>query len=330
MECAIITTYRCNAKCDMCKIYERPTRQEEEFEPSLLNKLPNGLERVNITGGEPTLRKDLLEIVSILKNKAKKIDISTNGYYPDRLVEISRKYPDVIIRISAEGLPKLNDELRGLKNGFDHSLRAVIALKGIGAKDIGYGMVISDKNIEDLLMLYELCVMMGIEFTTSTLHNSFYFNKMDNKIADKHRIEVIMREFIKRLLSSKRSSLKKRAKDWARAYLNYGILNHIINGTRLLPCGAAVDLFFLDPFGKILACNGSEEPWVMGDLKQQTFEEIWFSDRAEKVREMVKNCKRGCWMVGSARPAIRKYLIKSLYWVFNNKIRLLMGKDILL
>ena len=50
--------------------------------------------RVNITGGEPLLRRDLAEIVDILAPKAHRLEISTNGYFTDRLVEIGRRHPE--------------------------------------------------------------------------------------------------------------------------------------------------------------------------------------------------------------------------------------------
>ena len=319
MECAVITTYRCNAKCDMCNIWKNPSKSSEEFSPNLLNKLPDGLDRINVTGGEPTLRNDLIDIVTILRKKAKKVDISTNGYFPDRLIKIGEKYPDIAFRISAEGLPKLNDRLRGLKDGFDRSLKSVIGLKYSGVDDIGFGMVISDKNKDDLLNLYHLCSMMGIQFSTSTLHNSFYFNKFDNRIEKVDETVKELEKFIKELLNSKRKSSKLRIKDWGRAYINYGMLKHIKGLARPIPCGAGTELFFLDPFGKILACNGSREPWIMGDLNKTSFNDIWNSDQAKKVRTNVKNCKRGCWMVGSARPAMRSHPIKAISWIIKNK-----------
>ena len=58
---SIITTFRCNAKCHMCNIWKHPTKPSEEIKPELLEKLPDGL-RINITGGEPMLRKDIDEI----------------------------------------------------------------------------------------------------------------------------------------------------------------------------------------------------------------------------------------------------------------------------
>jgi len=100
---------------------------------------------------------------------------------------------------------------------------------------------------------------------------------------------------------------------------------------RPIPCGAATDFFFLDPWGKILACNGSGEPWVMGDLTTQDFDDIWNSEQAERVRDKVKRCDRNCWMTGSAVPAMRNRIWIPAAWVLKNKLRLMMGnRDIVL
>jgi len=37
--------------------------------------------------------------------------------------------------------------LRGIKNGFDHGLRTLLTLHGIGMKDIGFGMTVSDREL---------------------------------------------------------------------------------------------------------------------------------------------------------------------------------------
>jgi len=328
VECAVIVTYRCNAHCQMCQIWKKPTEIHKAIGTEILEKLPNGLKKINVSGGEPGLRKNLLDIVSILHGKTKKIDISTNGYFTQRLVEVGKLFPDVAFRISVEGLPELNDKLRGIKNGFDRALRTVIKLKEVGVKNTGFGIVISDKNKDDLLDLYNLCVMMGIELGSSTLHNSFYFNKYDNKIEDVDGTMKEMHKFIEALLQSRRRNLKLRIKDWARAFINYGILKHIQGERRPIPCGAATELFFLDPNGNILACNGSEIPWVMGNLKENSFDEIWHNKQANEVRERVAKCKRNCWMVGSARPAMRSHPWVPLLWIAKNKIRLKLQKDI--
>jgi len=328
MECAVITTYRCNARCQMCNTWQAPTSKSEEFDPAILEKIPGGMIRLNITGGEPMLRDDIMDIVSILDKKTKRLEISTNGYFTDRIVKVCERFPNITIRVSVEGLPKLNDELRGIKNGFDHALRTILKLKAMGIRDIGFGIVISDRNCSDLLELYTLCSSMGIEFGNATMHNSFYFHKFDNKIEDVDKAVGQMKRFIQALLQSHRSSLRMRLKDWARAYLNLGTLGYIQGKARPLGCGAATDTFFIDPWGRVMACNGSAEPWIMGDLKTQSFDDIWYGPQAEAVRQKVRECRRNCWMTGTAVPAMRKNIWVPLIWIIKSKLNLALGKEV--
>lgn len=330
MECAVITTYRCNAKCGMCYSWKNPSRASEEFEPDILEKIPGGIQRLNITGGEPLLRADLAEIVRILDKKTSRLEISTNGYFVDRIVAIAREFPSITIRVSVEGLPALNDRLRGLENGFDRALRTVLRLKDLGIEDIGFAMTVSGENCRDLLDIYTLVASMEVELANAVVHNSFYFHKYDNEIANSDEVQAVMISFIERLLRSPRRNLRKRVKDWFRAYLNLGLLRHVQGQERTIPCGAGTDTFFVDPWGRILACNGSTSPMIMGDLRTQSFEDIWRSEQADTVRRQVADCAQNCWMTGTAVPAMRGDPWKPLSWVLRNKLRLARGKPLLL
>lgn len=327
MESAIAVTYRCNAHCQMCHTWKHPSKVEDEFSPKALESLPESQTKINITGGEPALRKDLADIVEVLYPKTTRLEIISNGSIPDRLFEIAERHPDMTFRISLEGMQKTSDEIRGLKNGFDAGMRTIRGLLGRGVRDVGISMTISDRNVSDLVPLYELAAGMNLEFTQCVPHNSHYFHKHDNEIKDVPKWEAGVRQFIKVLLQSKRSSLKLRIKDWFRAYLNLGLFLHVTRSKRPLVCGAGTDFFFVDPFGDVLPCNGMEEKDPLGNLKEQTFDEIWRSEKAEAVRKRVHECRRGCWMVGSAVPAIRKNLTKITGWVLRNKIRVFLGKD---
>ena len=330
MECAIITTYRCNAKCGMCDVWKHPSKVSEEFNPEILEKIPQGVNRLNITGGEPMLRKDIEDIVRILDKKTNRLEISTNGYFYEKIESIAKKYPDITIRVSVEGLPELNDKLRGIKNGFDRALKTILRIKRLGLKDIGFAMTISGENCKDLPDLYTLLSSMEIEFANAVAHNSFYFHKHDNVIENVDEVTEVMTEFMEALLKSPRKKIKKRIKDWFRAYINLGLLRHVQGKSRTISCEAASDSFFLDPWGQVLACNGSKEPWIMGDLKTQSFEEIWKSDQAEAVRKQVESCDRNCWMTGSAVPAMQRKPWEPIKWVLGNKLRLARGKSICL
>lgn len=328
MDFSVIATYRCNAHCQMCNIWQHPSARADEFEPALLEKLPGGMARLNITGGEPMIRDDIIEIAHILQKKTRRLELSTNGFFTERIVALCKEIPDMTVRVSIEGLPALNDRVRGIKDGFDHAIRTILRLKAMGMRDIGFSMVISDHNCADLLDLYQLCASAGFEFASAVMHNSFYFHKTDNQVSDLAKVEREMQRFIRALLSSRRADLRLRAKDWARAYLSLGLLQHMQGKTRPLPCAAGTDFFFVSPQGEILSCNGSPEPWVMGDLRAHTFEEIWHSRQAEAIRQRVRACTMNCWMTGSAVPAMRRNRWVPLWWVIHNKARLALGKEI--
>jgi MoaA/NifB/PqqE/SkfB family radical SAM enzyme len=305
-----------------------PSKASEEFKPEILEKIPEGMQRLNITGGEPLLRKDLADIVRVLDKKSKRLEISTNGYFVDRIIAIAREFPKITIRVSIEGLPTLNDKLRGLEGGFDRALRTILRLRKLGVEDIGFAMTVSGDNCRDLLDIYTLVAAMDLELANAVVHNSFYFHKYDNEITNSEEVEAVMVSFIEHLLCSPRKNLKKKVKDWFRAYLNLGLLRHVQGQDRPIPCGAATDTFFLDPWGHVLACNGSMEPMIMGDLKTQYFDEIWHSEQAEAVRRQVSTCDQKCWMTGTAVPAMRGKPWKPVSWVLRNKLRIARGKPL--
>ena len=323
MEAAVIVTYRCQNRCLMCSTWKFPTSPAEEFKPELLEKLPS-LSFCNITGGEPFLRDDLTEIVTILKRKAKRIVISTNGYETEKILALAEQHQDIGFRISLEGLSVVNDELRGKKDGFDHGYQSLLGLQRLKIKDIGFGITVSDRNAQDMLDLYKLAQDLKVEFATAAVHNSYYFHKEDNVF---HNPEVVAAAF-----GQLRDELLKtwKVKNWYRAYFNHGLIEYVMGKQRLLPCQAGTDLFFLDPRGEILPCNGMEEKvWMksFGNLHEASFEEIWNSGKAQEARELVKDCPKNCWMIGSAGPAMRQNLGKTTAWVIKHKLASLLKME---
>lgn len=326
LEAAVMVTYRCNARCQMCNIWASPSQRQLEITAKDLEKLPTGHIRINIGGGEPMLRSDIEDIVAVLDEKTDCLEISTNGYFTDRLVSIGRKYPDILIRVSLEGLPKQNDEIRGIKDGFDHGLRTILRLREIGVKNIGFGITLWDKSAGELLDLYHLAVMMDVEFAQSIVHDAWQFRKPGIDVGEREFVAEKIKKFIRELLSSKRRNLRLRAKDWVRAYLNRGFLEYLQGNPRLLPCGAGTNIYFVDPYGEIFPCNALE--LSMGNIREKTFEEIWNGPRTNQVRDQVAKCTHNCWMTGTSRPAMRKAPWKPIAWILRNKVRLFLGKDI--
>ena len=327
MDISIILTYRCNSRCSMCNIWQHPTLPAEEVTPATLAKLPAGFDYLNLTGGEPTLRADLEEIVDLLHPKTRQLEISTNGLQGDKLERILRKHPDVKIRISLEGIGSRNDAIRGEKEGFARKMETMKRLVAAGGCDLGFATTFQDDNCDQLLDLYRLCGSFGGEMATSALHNGFQFHKIDNEPANRVRTARAVQPLIVELLKS------RRPKNWFRAYLNLGLMKKILGQPRMIPCTAGRDFLFVDPWSHVYACNVRPDLEI-GDLATQTWQEILASPRAAEARTRVARCPHNCWMVGSAKTAMRnKYFarlprLKPLAWVLANKLRVTFGLPI--
>ena len=293
----------------MCNTWKYPSKKEE-VDLAIFEKLPQ-MDIVNVTGGEPFLRADIEDIIAILRKKCNRLVISSNGYWTDRILALFRKRQDIGIRISIEGLPKANGELRGIPDGFDRGIRTLIELSHMGVKDIGFGITVSDRNARDILELYHLAKMMKVEFATAAIHNSYYFHKYDNRFKYP---EIAIEEFKKLIYEMLKSS---RPKDWFRAYFNYGLISYIKGNPRLLPCEMGYESFFLDPYGEIRPCNVMEE--TMGNLRERSFDEIWNGSEAERIRDRVRNCKENCWMIGSVGEMMKKNVAIPVKWILKSK-----------
>jgi radical SAM protein with 4Fe4S-binding SPASM domain len=322
---SIITTYRCQMRCKMCDIWENPTDKQREITAKDLEILPN-FKFVNITGGEPFVRRDLEDIVEVMFRKSNRIVISTSGWHTERIFKLAEKYPNIGIRVSIEGLSQKNDELRGRDGSFDRGLRVLMTLKEMGLKDIGYGCTVSNHNSADMLWLYMLSRELGMEFATAAFHNSYYFHKDDNEITNKEEVIGNFHRLIEALLKD------NSPKSWYRAFFNLGLINYIRGKPRMLPCEAGSANLFVDPYGEVFPCNGLEDRYwkeSMGNIREcPDFDALWNSDQAKQVRGLVRTCPKNCWMVGTAAPVMKKYLRHPTGWVVRNKIKSLLRKPV--
>jgi MoaA/NifB/PqqE/SkfB family radical SAM enzyme len=327
MDLTIISTYRCNSRCQMCYIWKNPTDQKEEVSLETLAKLPGGFDNLNVSGGEPTLRRDLAELVDVVYPKARVMEISSNGLHPEKLVPIIRKYPNIKVRFSLEGDEKTNNSIRGEKDGYATKMAGLRALQEAGGTDLGFAFVIQDENVDQLVPVYEMARSMGVELSTSALHNAWQFYKNDNYFYDRVKVARKVEGLITSMLAS------GKPKNWFRAYLNLGLIEKILGHPRLIRCTAGTDFAFIDPWSDVWTCNVRSD-LLMGNLARQSWAEIIASADAHKAISKVHACEQNCWMVTTARTAMRSTVIPQvpkmgpLMWVLKNKLKVSMGGSI--
>jgi Fe-coproporphyrin III synthase len=327
MDLTVISTYRCNSRCQMCYIWKNPTDQKEEVSLETLAKLPGGFDNLNVSGGEPTLRRDLHELVDLLYPKARILEISSNGLHPEKLVPIIKKYPKIKVRLSLEGDELTSNTIRGEKDGYATKMAGMRALQEAGGEDLGFAFVIQDENVDQLVKVYEMTRSMGIELSTSTLHNAWQFYKNDNYFYDRVTVARKVEGLITSMLGS------NKPKNWFRAYLNMGLIEKILGHPRLIRCTAGTDFAFIDPWSDVWTCNVRSD-LLMGNLARQSWQDIIASADARKAIQKVHNCEQNCWMVTTARTAMRSNIIPQapklgpLMWVLHNKLKVASGRAI--
>ncbi|MCH5158451.1 MAG: radical SAM protein [Clostridiales bacterium] len=117
-------TPKCNFKCIHCYLGENRYHNDElstDQIKTILGKLcENGLFMVFLSGGEPLLRKDFIEIYKYARKKGMLVDVFTNGYLiNDELISVFEQYPPMEIDISLYGASdEKYFEITGIKQGF--------------------------------------------------------------------------------------------------------------------------------------------------------------------------------------------------------------------
>jgi len=314
-------TYRCNARCTMCNIWK--VTEHNDLDPQHYSNIPNTLKHINISGGEPFLRIDLPEIVRQVssRNPRAHLLISTNGFMPERVSELTaaahRIHKNLGVGVSIDGIEDVHDRIRGIPGGFEKAMRTVELLKSkVGLSDIRIAYTLQDDNVDQLLPVYELSRLLGVEFTWVVAQTSSHYfqNESDAPghwsgaaVLDGAALELIRRQL-----------LSKRAKDWARAYFSYGNLLRAQGRPRPIRCRAGSRFFFVAPNGAVYACNVRD--LYMGNIAEQPWEEIWRGERAESVREEVAKCQDNCWMVCTARTSMLESAPSVALWIAARKL----------
>ena len=317
IDALVAITYRCNARCAMCNIWR--AKPSEELRPDAYAALPASLRSVNLTGGEPFLRDDLPDIVRVVAKTCPHADIviSTNGLLPKRIEEqmtqILEAVPDLGVAVSLAGIGEMHDRIRGVKEAYETTMRAVTSLKQLGVKGLRIAFTITPENVSHLSKVYELSRKEGAQFTCAITHTSpHYFRTTEAlKPMDIDALERQVRDVVREEL---RTFSPKR---WVRAYFLAALLTFARRGRRIMPCRAGRDFFFLDPEGNIYPCN--VVPERLGNMKEDSVEEILASPAAEQARRTIHDC-RDCWMVCTARTAIRRRPVRVGGWILTHKL----------
>jgi MoaA/NifB/PqqE/SkfB family radical SAM enzyme len=305
-------TYRCNLKCKICNVWKTPIQKEmgpEEVE--ILFRNLDGLSWLDLSGGEITLRDDIIEIIRIILENSKKIavfHISTNGQQPGKALLLTREVLKhnltPVINISLDGPAEINDYIRGAEGAYKNSLESFRKVRKAARGRCYLSCTISDYNLEHIETMLSDIKKEIPDFNPGELHfnvfhnSSHYYNNSGMDCLSQAGFENVKKYF---LLSSRGGPLKVFLE---KAYLK-GLTRYFQGNRFPVGCQALNSSCFINPQGKVYPCGMYDKP--LGELKENGFKlnRLWNSSYALEIRNTIlqKKCP-GCWTPCEAYPAV--------------------------
>jgi MoaA/NifB/PqqE/SkfB family radical SAM enzyme len=305
-------SYLCNLECPTCfRWTSKPDEHEltaEEWK-GVLTKLKAWLGTFNLTfsGGEPFLRKDILEIFKFASVNGIVTQVVSNGSFIDKTLAMR------IIASGLDGLtlslnsmvPKIHNETRGTNGAFDEVMAAIDNLQDRKGMRLSLSTTIVKDGINGLVDVIEFAKAKGIygvnmspimpattlpifnkdgeakKSSIGTPYRDLLRNKEDVRIDEVFDRLIAMKERGYPILNSE-GHLKEIAK-YLKDPTNPELLEKV--------CQTGVKNFNIDPFGNVRLCSIME---IVGNITKDSPAEIWRSANAAHQRETVRTCDKGC------------------------------------
>ncbi len=294
-------TWVCDARCTMCSNWKWGDRKSDmtldQLEPVLANPFWGAVENLNISGGEPTTRNDLPEMVELFHRhlpRLRKIGINTTGLTPKRAIPMLTRIVEfcaangilISIRVSLDGIGDVHDQVRAVKKGFDKASQTIEAMHALAKRhdnfQFGIASTIFATNLSDAENILTWARTKGLDvvfnmlrFTDAMLHNK----DLEETIGFKKREEEFMRKFF-----LDRVQEESVLSGQSFLYLHYADM--IANGYhRTMPCPFQSQGLLLNPNGDLHYCENSEK---LGNVQDAAADALYFKAENLMHREQLK------------------------------------------
>ena len=342
-------TNMCQSRCKTCNIWkvyiDNPELKKNELKTDEIEKIFQSMGHLfffNISGGEPYLRKDLVEIVDLACEYLSPgvIHTPTNALAPKliekrtiEILEVMKENKHMVpftIKPSFDGIGGKHDEIRGVKGNFEKVLDTVTRLKEI-QKDypnlqVNLGTVISNFNVDDIVEISDYAHKLDVDSYINEIAEQrselFTLNEPITPTAKKYEqaIEYFSSEILEDIKS--KSKLSRYTQSFRLVY--YDIVVQTLRKKRqVLPCYAGISNAHINPYGEVWPCCilGYDKP--MGDLRAANydFKRVWHSKHANDVRSYIRDGNCYCPLANQAYSNILCDF-RSMLKVFKNILRI--------
>ncbi len=269
-------TKRCNARCDFCDYWKEPKGSElDDYVPVIKHLKPLS---VSLTGGEPLLRKDLVDIIRSIRTSFGFIYISliTNGALltVEKGMELWEAGLDEF-SISLDYMNGRQDDERGIKGLTKHILDVApkLAKKGV---NMCFNTVIKRSNYKDLPLFARYVHSLGIKLSFST-YNGWRVGNLEYTIPDDELSEL--KEVIEKLKQIRDELGHIETRDYY-----FDRIPEFFQKGGIPGCTAGINWVQVTPDGYIKRCSDFPKECHWSEWDKKTFEptdctRCWYSCR---------------------------------------------------
>ena len=316
-----IVTFTCNARCIMCDSWKKPSPDDltlDEIE-RIFDELPP-MDGVRLSGGEPFVRRDLLDIAHLAQDRLKPLvlHVTTNGFLTDRIVrflEERRKDVPLQMLVSVDGVEDKHNQVRGHDQAWKYVLRT---LEAIAPRQREFRMelavnqtIVDAEGVEHYKLLRDELEPLGVRNNVVMAYDASATYHLDSEVEvapeqigsfctfgefDETQLTMLFDEIEKDL--PRYPMLERIAK---RYYLR-GIRHRLLGGVGHPnpKCVALNAHMRMLPNGQVPTCQFNTR--TVGSLRDQSFAELWSSLETERQRRWVRSCP-GCWAECEVLPS---------------------------
>ncbi|MGC8479319.1 MAG: radical SAM/SPASM domain-containing protein [Candidatus Micrarchaeia archaeon] len=304
-------SYWCQSRCLTCNIWQIKPVNELTFEEiQNFAKKNNFFKWIELTGGEPFLRKEIVEIVKTFRENCKDLTVLTmptnslcnHDMLENKLKEILELgIPKISITLSLDGHRELHDKIRGVNGNFDkvmdmakrlHELKKkyknLFFIFGYTMSKFNQGML--EKTITEVIKELPWVTFNDFHLNVGQISDSYYKNSDLDISAERQELSKEI-DFIIKKRRFEFGAIPIIENAFLRNLNRYVLTNKIPMKSRSLDAS-----LFMDSYGNVY-------PSIMwgrkiGNIRDYDYsiEKMWHGVDAEEVRNLIREGKEpSCW-----------------------------------
>ena len=308
----LMVTTRCQLQCKMCSVWKQQFQEEadtKDIKRFIDEAIAMGIKTIYFTGGEALLRKDIFELIDYAARPGIITTINTNGGFINK--DTAEKIVKSKLRNISFSIDGVNSKTHNFFRGegiFEKAMCSIDYLNYYKDKydrgrdsaervlDIAMVSVIMKKNMEELPALADLAKKMGccyIAFQPLVNNGDLSAPMENNELWIEEKDIPRLQQIFDILISKKQEFSGVMHID----IMPEKTIKHFRGQGFENTCFAGFNRVFVNPQGDMsFVCFPA-----FGNIKKDSLKDVWYAEDTDKIREMIRNCKKSCTQFCSER-----------------------------